>query len=697
MRKRVAWLTSVFTVLFMLTGCTPNQQAIFDASMKMQKANSLQQHTTMSFELSGSGFEPAIQQQIDTTAAMLNTAKLDLMAKTSGNEQKTIGKSQIDMNLTMQGSSIYMPMWVDMDLTGENPKFVEIIKVPAIATASFPSQFANKEYMVLNPDDMNSAEGSHLDLTKLMEFCKNFQTDGVNFLTSYAQRYNPNLDVIKVPTNNGTQKYTLKINDAQLKELISYTVNNFAQDKEAMEFIQGLLTSMVELGTVPENEISSSELDQAFNEMDTNIPQFLAEFNAFMEQMKNVTFLGDKGLELNYTISNGYVVNESGILNLKVDLSQISPLMNSLSGQEGTASEAKGALNLTINFNTETTNINTPLDIQIPEINSDNSFNYMDLMTVLTASPRLAGSDRYETARAIGEDFNKGKSANIILASGTNFPDALSASILSKKYNAPILLVGSTVGESSEAFDYIAAHSNPDTKVYIIGGTGVIDESFETEILKGGYTTERLSGLDLYETNMAVVYNANVKSGTPVIVASGEDFPDALSVSSFAGANQYPTLLVGKNYLADKTKNYILNNKPSTVYIAGGVSVVPQSVEDQMEALVPGTTIKRLAGNDRFETTGAVINEFAASPNTIYIANGFNFADALAGSALAAKTGDPILLVDNNSTTLSPAIKTYLKQLRDSGTRPMVRTLGGEGVVPASLVQQVQNILMGIE
>lgn len=63
----MVWITSVLTLLFVLMGCTPYQQVIFDASMKMQKVNSVQQHTTMSFELSGSGFEPAIQQQIGTT------------------------------------------------------------------------------------------------------------------------------------------------------------------------------------------------------------------------------------------------------------------------------------------------------------------------------------------------------------------------------------------------------------------------------------------------------------------------------------------------------------------------------------------------------------------------------------------------------------------------------------------------------
>jgi len=60
---------------------------------------------------------------------------------------------------------------------------------------------------------------------------------------------------------------------------------------------------------------------------------------------------------------------------------------------------------------------------------------------------RLSGQSRYQTARDISEDFNNSKCDNVILAYGNDFPDALSASVLSKKFNAPILLVDSKVNE----------------------------------------------------------------------------------------------------------------------------------------------------------------------------------------------------------------------------------------------------------
>ncbi|MHB8073173.1 cell wall-binding repeat-containing protein [Desulfosporosinus fructosivorans] len=709
-KTKLIWTALVLTALLVLPGCSQNQQVIFDAGMKMQDVNSLQQHTTMTFQLSGSDFEPDVQQQINTAAIFLNNAKLDLNSKVSGNQEKTVSKAQVDMSLALQGMTIDVPMWVDSDLTGNTPKVIEILRLPQIAQATLPPQFASKEYMVMDPSKMTDSELSSMDMIKLTEFSRNFQETEIAFLNSYAKRFNPKIDVVSVgsqtvQTNDGPETakiYKVKINDAEFKDLIRYTVNNFTQDAEAMDFVKKFMYSILEMSEVPDKANALSEFDKAFADFEANKSQFLAEFNTIMDKLDAVTFLGDKGIELKYAISNGYCIQESGTVNLKVNIAQINKFMNTLNEeQQNTPVEAKGTLDLLINFKTDNSGINSPLEITIPEVNSNNSFNYMDLMNSLTVlepngKARLSGQNHLQTAKTIGEDFNSGKCTSIILASGNNFPDALSSSILSKKFDAPVLLVGETVEQSLDALSYIAAHSNPDTKIYIIGGTGVIGTSLEAELIKGGHVNiERLSGYDRYDTAMAVVDKANVKLGTPVIVASGENFPDALGVASFSGSNQYPTLLVGPNYLSDKTKSYLTNSKPTTVYIVGGVFVVSQAVEDQIKELVPTAVIKRLAGNDRFDTVASVINEFSATPTTVFLANGFNFPDALAGSALAAKTGDPVLLIDTNSGTLPPAVEAYLKKLQAAGIRPMVRALGGTAVVPDTLIQQAENLLDG--
>jgi hypothetical protein len=387
-KKRLIWVALVVTLFLVLTGCSPNQQEIFNAALNTQSAKSMQVHTTMTFQLSGSDFDPAVQQQFDQAASYINNAKLDLDVKTNGNEQKTAIQSQVDMNVALQGMNIDVPVWVDSDLTGNAPKITEIIKVPAIAKATLPPQFVNKDYMVITPGDMgNSAQGS-IDMTQLMNFSKTFQTTETNFLKSYAQQFNPpavTLDngIQNLQTDDGQKPariYEITLNDAQFKDFIRYSVNNFVQDQEAMNFVKSFMDQILGFSQIPDKASSLSNFDQAFAEFNSNQSQFLTKFNTAMDQLNDVTILGDKGIDLQYAISGGYLAQESGTIDLKVDLAQINTFVNSLNGHSGTPVEAKGIVNLTVNFKSDISNVNVPLSIQLPTVNSDNSFSNKDLM-----------------------------------------------------------------------------------------------------------------------------------------------------------------------------------------------------------------------------------------------------------------------------------------------------------------------------
>ena len=331
---------------------------------------------------------------------------------------------------------------------------------------------------------------------------------------------------------------------------------------------------------------------------------------------------------------------------------------------------------------------------------------------------RLSGQDRFQTAKAISEKLNTGTVNDVIITSGNNFPDALSASVLAKKLNAPILLVDSKVQGSSEAFDYISQHLSKTGTVHIIGGTGVIGQSFENQLNQMGYSNiDRIGGYTRYDTDLQIAQKLNVPKNTPVVIASGENFPDALSISSVASSKGWPILLVGSqgdmeqggstgsSGMAQGIADFIANDQPSQVYLIGGSAVVSDGVKAQVSSLVPNALITRLAGSDRFDTAGAILNAFSlnpsslnlntSNPSTIYLASGMNFPDALAGSALASQTGDPIILIDPSSPTVPPAVEAYLKQLHSLNLKPNISSFGGTAVVPDIIVQNVQNILNG--
>lgn len=269
----------------------------------------------------------------------------------------------------------------------------------------------------------------------------------------------------------------------------------------------------------------------------------------------------------------------------------------------------------------------------------------------MEVSKRLYGTNRIETAINIAKEISPSKLSNIILVSGENFPDGLSASVLAKKLNAPILLTG-TLKDSQSVFDFMKANADSSTNIYVIGGTGVIGVEFENKIKELGLNSiKRISGSDRFDTCQKVDDELNIEQGTPIVVASGENFPDALSISSIAAAKGYPVVLASKDSITSSLVNFIKVKDPSKIYIIGGPGVVSDNVKKQIQnsSSLTDENIIRLFGNDRYDTSLAIAKHFNLSSDTVTFSSGKNFPDALAGSVYAANKNASVLLVDKES------------------------------------------------
>lgn len=268
---------------------------------------------------------------------------------------------------------------------------------------------------------------------------------------------------------------------------------------------------------------------------------------------------------------------------------------------------------------------------------------------------RLYGADRYKTSVSIANNFNSGTVQNVIVASGKDFPDALAGSVLSKKYNAPILLLNSTVGESTDTIDYIKNHLDKAGHIYVLGGTGSVSDEFTNYIKNQGYNNiVRLGGKDRFETNKFIVNSMNLEKGTPVVIANGYGFADALSVSSVAALKGYPILMTGASNLPDETKNILSNIQPSQIYIVGGTGAVSDNIINEVKSLAPSLSsdkIVRISGQTRYDTSLEICKYFNMDTDSAVLANGENFPDALSGSALASKLNAPIILTNGQDLT----------------------------------------------
>lgn len=255
-------------------------------------------------------------------------------------------------------------------------------------------------------------------------------------------------------------------------------------------------------------------------------------------------------------------------------------------------------------------------------------------VTVSKAAPeaadRISGTDRYKTAIAISQN-GWTKADTVVLATGGDFPDALAGGPLAYQEDAPVLLTRSKTLTPETKAEIVRLGAK---KVIVLGSKGAISLEVEAELKQMGLAIERLGGKNRYET--AALIAAKVTSDQAVI-ANGQNFPDVLSISSYAAKNGVPILLTRTDRLPDEMK--ALTGKMSSTYVIGSTGAVSQAVFSEL----PKPT--RFGGKDRYETGYEVATKLKLGTDKAYIATGSNFPDALAGSVLAAKNNAPILLV----------------------------------------------------
>ena len=289
----------------------------------------------------------------------------------------------------------------------------------------------------------------------------------------------------------------------------------------------------------------------------------------------------------------------------------------------------------------------------------------------LIPAERISGPSRYETAVQI---FNKGwKSADTaILVTGQNYPDALSATPLAAKYDAPILLASNASLKYQPELSNVLRNKGV-KNVIIIGSEGIIPKGIEGELANMGITSRRIAGNDRYETSLAIAKEVGINSGE-IVVASGQNFPDGLSIASIAAKKQMPILLIREQHIPGNTKAYMDSANISKTYLLGSEGLIPNSVASQLK------NVERLAGKDRYATNENIFNRFKYELNLshLYIASSLDFPDALATSALAAKTNSFVVL--SYPTYAAATLKSIVNSSKD--TLDKVYVIGSRGLIP---------------
>nr|WP_282922627.1 cell wall-binding repeat-containing protein [Mobiluncus sp. Marseille-Q7826] len=275
---------------------------------------------------------------------------------------------------------------------------------------------------------------------------------------------------------------------------------------------------------------------------------------------------------------------------------------------------------------------------------------------------RIGGANRVDTSLLLLD-----KAANkseVVLATGRNFPDGLVAGALAGASKSGVVLTMGTTAIEPETLSKLKSAGT--SKVTIVGGTGVVSQGVEDSLKTAGIQTERIAGANRYDTAFKVYdymkasgkLKLNARGEPYVFVATGKDFPDALAASAVA---------------AKIGAAVVLTDTPEQVNRVADIQ--PFAVGAQTYKLMANMRVSMSGsadGENRYDTANKLVNwSLWKGGDTVMVATGTNYPDALAAGGLSASTGQLLVLANPNSNTLKvPA-----------GTKNLV-FIGGEGANP---------------
>jgi putative cell wall-binding protein len=227
-----------------------------------------------------------------------------------------------------------------------------------------------------------------------------------------------------------------------------------------------------------------------------------------------------------------------------------------------------------------------------------------ELETIGFVTTRLAGSNRYETAIAIASALPT--TSNFFFATGRNFPDALAAGTA-----AAAISLGAKLDGDPETRPFALLLTNGDRMpavtadfvfdrgqffgVWALVTAGSAGDSAAAEAFGDASLAARFVGSNRYETATEIAEftftdSAGSLFGPGVGLATGQNFPDALSATANLARFGEPLLLTQRSGLSGPTRTFLENHagEADLVEVFGGANVVSDAIlADALAAFAP--------------------------------------------------------------------------------------------------------------
>ena len=298
---------------------------------------------------------------------------------------------------------------------------------------------------------------------------------------------------------------------------------------------------------------------------------------------------------------------------------------------------------------------------------------------------RLWGTTAYDTMETINKMAFPESSHYAVLTTGEGYWDALSASGLAGKLQAPVLLTqaGTLSKQTRTELQRLGVQ-----KIYICGGVQALSANVEHELESLGISVQRIAGRSASDTANDIAQQ--LEPTDEAFLATSWGYEDALSVAPYNYANKKPL------FLTDYTTGLLDENTLATmkakgvkrIHIVGGTSVVPKAVEDQLRE--QGIQLDRIAGETAYDTSIALADflmKRGMKANNVGVATGWGFADALSGATLCGKNNAIMLLADASNMR---AVKDVIAPNKSDISNAYI--FGGEKVVASTVYEAISEL-----
>ena len=203
-----------------------------------------------------------------------------------------------------------------------------------------------------------------------------------------------------------------------------------------------------------------------------------------------------------------------------------------------------------------------------------------------------------------------------MLARSDVFADGLAGTPLAAAKEGPLLLTAPDVLDPRVAAE-LGRVVGASRTVHPVGGPATISLGVEASLHARGLRTVRYAGTDRSRTALDIAARG---LGDPdhVLLATGNDFADALSAGTAAASQRGAVLLTAGSVLTGAVAEYLTGHPPRRWAVGGPAARAVRSATP-------------LVGADRFATSALVARTFFPAPSVAGLANGLHFPDGFSG------------------------------------------------------------------